>query len=1006
MAAAGQPAAASVDLSTDAGSVEHRGVTVLMADLVSSTMRMEALGPEGYALLLRRFHAVCTDAVRAHGGVIAQYQGDGIICYFGFPVAAEDDACRAVEAALDIAGAFATGRDGHSIETRLGLSSGTVMLRADGDQFGASAVGACINRAARLEAMAEPNTVLICEDTMRLVGRVFQLRDLGEHTLSGFSKPQRVHQALRTRGGLTTRFEALRGHRSGLLIGRAAELERLGALFRSARTEGGRSVILAAGPGLGKSRLVSAFLQGEAAAGVPSFVLQCAPEHEGTTLYPVRRYLEWLAGTAGGDDRAARHAKLKRLITQVWGADPAETDILLDLLSPLGSERPMDASESIPLRRGRALTLLAKKLFASVAGSGGFLVVIEDVHWIDPTSAQFVDMLIDRVGPHPGLIVLTTRPEPPFGNGWPETTLMTLTPLDEGEARALALQALGDAAGADEGEIDELIRKSEGVPLFLLEYAEMLRTAEPRAPGAIRIPLSLGGMVQAKLDRLTPAERTFARVGSALGRSFDPALVGHIVEQDEVAAKAATEALFMQRLAHPSVGTQGSDSVTFSHALIRDAIYGNMTSDRRRLVHQSIVEGVLSLGRGTEDHFLASHLARAGRPAEAVPHFLSAAMAAAGKGAAGEALAHLDAGLACLADLPIDTDRDRLELQLLAVRGPTLMVTQGPGSDAFGACQARAMELVELLHQEVQMIPVIFYTAEHAWAVADLDRAERLADTVIEIDRRVPSDAAHMAGNMLQGMVAFHRGDNVRTVESLGRVIARHDADRHGALYAHFIKEFGVFSHFYRGLARTVQGDFEEGRALAEGAVAVAEYLKFPHERGFALLARFNTALLQGDVDTVASASAEARDFSIEQGFPEFVAMATFAHGWSVARRGDLAGGIAQMEEGFAAWRQTGFTCWQAFFAAVLAPFHVAQRSVDTAEALVNEYLSLIDATGEEQFRAPLLLARAIVERTCGEMAAAAVSAAEARRVAVAQGAVLWRQWVDAAFPAETRAPA
>jgi hypothetical protein len=310
------------------------------------------------------------------------------------------------------------------------------------------------------------------------------------------------------------------------------------------------------------------------------------------------------------------------------------------------------------------------------------------------------------------------------------------------------------------------------------------------------------------------------------------------------------------------------------------------------------------------------------------------------------------------------------------------------------------------LNQEAEMIPVIFYTAEHAWAVADLDRAEQLAETVMEIDHRTPSDAAHMAGNLLQGMVALHRGDNAGTVESLGRVIDRHDADLHGALYMHFIKEFGVFAHFYRGLARTVQGHFEEGRALAEGAIAVAEYLKFPHERGFALLARFNTALFRGDVETVATASAEARDFSIAQGFPEFVAMATFAHGWSVAKRGDLAGGIAEMETGFAAWRQTGFTCWQAFFAAVLAPFLVRRGSPDAAQVLVEEYLALITATGEEQFRAPLLLARAIVERARGKAAAAGATAAAARRVADAQGAVLWRQWVDEAFPADAAEPA
>ncbi|MDJ0640958.1 MAG: adenylate/guanylate cyclase domain-containing protein [Paracoccaceae bacterium] len=975
---------------------EHRSVTVLMVDIVGSTDLMEKLGHEGYASVLQGFHSMCAGIVQRRGGLVSEYLGDGVLCFFGLPRASEDDAAHAVKAALEIVGEMDRNRsDTAPLEARLGISSGSVMINANTDMFGTSAVGTCVHRAARLEALAQPNTVLICDDTRRLIGRTFQLKERGVHQLRGISQPEPVYQAVKTRTGLTTRFQSLRGHLAGDLIGRQAELDLLHALFDKAAQNGGRAVTITADAGLGKSRLIQTFLQSPQTKGAPSFVLQCSPEHTRTSLYPVVRYLEWIAGLTVNDDAAMRMSKLKRLIEKVWGLGPNDTEVLLDLINPFEASTNLDQSESVKVRRDRALGKLADQIFKSVKGRGTFVVVFEDVHWLDPTSAQLLDLLLARANAHSVLIILSTRAEPPYGEGLPEAPPMRLLALSKMDARTLAQQILGHDAPTD-----LLVEKSEGVPLILQEYAEIMLETGGEVLKATHVPLTLTSIIQSKLDRLDDETRRFARAGSALGRSFDPKLIARLAGQDLSRADTMAKALHALNLTYRCEDTPDDDRITFTHALIRDAVYGNMPGAERRAIHDAIAEAYLTDEAlpPLEDHVLADHLAKAERNEEAAEHYMAAALTAAKKGAAAEALAYLEAGLDAVELLPPGERRDHLEMRLLAVKGPTLMVTRGPGNEEFGRIQARAMELVERLDMLEDMLPVVFYTAEHAWAVADLDRAETMADAILMLDRRKPSDVAHLAGNLLKGMVAWHRGDNSQTLESLERVIARYDMEKHKALYAHFIKEFGVFSQFYAGLTRTIQGAFDDGLALAEGAMSLSKKLNFPHERGFALLARFNTAMLRDDVVTADLASREALIFSTEQGFPEFVAMAQFAQGWCQARRGQTSEGVALMESGFEAWRQTGFTCWQALFAAILAPYQVTLGRLSEAADLVDYHLDQIDSTGEEQCRAPLLLARAVIKREQGELADAMSIAKSAYVVAQKQGAVLWQGWIDETF--------
>lgn len=982
------------------GATEYRGVSVLMADLVGSTDLMEDLGAEGYTEILRRFHAICNTAVRKRGGVVAQYQGDGIICYFGFPYASEDDAVRAIEASLGIVEGLRDAGGNTTFAARIGISSGAVMIRSDGDEFGANAIGAAINRAARLEALADVNAILVCHDTRKLVGSMFNLKDLGPKRLKGFRQDENVFLVTGTRRGIATRFESLRGQVTGALVGRDAELGRMHEIFANCGPGSGRTVILSADAGIGKSRLVQAFLHGFSANEATAFVLQCSPENSSTPLTPVNRYLEWVAGAGPSDNDASRHNKIKRLFQKVWQTDAIETDLLLDLLSPLGPEADMDPSESIPLRRRRALTLLADKFFDSVAGRGTLVLVIEDVHWIDPTSAAFIEIVVAKAASRRAMVVLTTRRAAPYGAGIEGAELIEIGRLNDADSHRLARQILA-GANLSEEHFRQITEKGEGVPLFLEEYADMLREAKASDLAGDKVPLTLAGLVQSKLDRLDPNTRMFAQAGSALGRSFSPDLVERVLGLTPLAVGKCTAALEAVRLMFRHGTGPGDNSLVFSHALVRDAIYGSMSSDGRKRLHNAIAGAFLVMGIESTggEQVMAYHLKHAGRFDEAAGYYLLAGIRAAGRGAAFEALAHLEGGLSCVAHLPRGPERDARELQLLAVRGPTQMVTRGPGNPDFGATQARAMELVDILGLHEEMVPVIYNTALHAWAVADLDRARKIADAIALIEQKSPSDAAYLAANTMQGLIAWHQGRNLVAAERLGNTVARHDPKLHHDLYAKFLKEFGVFSLFYLGLTHSALGDFDKGRECADKAFALAEAMGFPHAHGFGLLARFNTALMRGDVDGADEVSAESYDFAALQGFPEFMAMSQFCQGWAKARRGDLEGGVAQMRGGLDLWSMTGFTCWQALFAGYLCRDMIALGRLPDAEQLIGRYTDLIDRTGENQHRALLLLATAELQDARGQTSVAAMTAGRAREVARSQNAALWLSMVEERFP-------
>lgn len=981
---------------------QHRQLTVMFADLVGSTALLEEHGPEAFSDLLRIYHNLCTEATRLQDGTVANYLGDGVISYFGYPRGTEDDPLRAVQAAWTILqnlDRLNRKLAGTRLAARIGIATGRVIIQQKpGDHYGENVVGACLNKAARLQVLASANTAIVCVATRKLAGKAFDFEDLGPQDLKGFEQRETVFRLRpRRRKGLS-RFEALRGERRTPLIGRDRELALLRQMMTHAARGSGGAAVLVGEPGIGKSRLIEALRHGEAPERFRYLSLQCSPAHQFSSLHPVKDYLDWVSGVNADDPRDVRRDKLRRLFQSAWQTDEEQTAVLMDVIASSGPEQEANADIGILLKRRMAFQILSKKVFSTAVPGHPLLLVFEDVHWIDPTSAEFLENLVRNAANHACTVLSTTRPEGPFAGRLSALgEIVPLLRLSDEQSVELA-KATGLAAGMDDETLNVVVEKSDGVPLFVEEYASMLAEnlgAQGRTGGAEDrrdVPLTLGGLVQNKLDRLNPHAQKVARIGATVGRVFDLQLVRSLSALGRTTFDKALSTLEAADIAHRGAGSGGQPAASFKHALVQDAVYGSLSTAERRRLHGRVADAILSDkgGRRINAEVLAEHLLAAGRNRESAEWRLAAAMAAAGEGSAAEALAHITRGLATTELLPANGERDDLELRLRAIEGPTLMVTRGPGSPAFGAAQARALELLRGRDKPDNLIPVIYNTALHDWACGRLADADRVTDEIFAILEAEPSDAAYLGAHTMRGLVAWHRGDNPTALEHLSATVARYDPTLHREFYMRFLKEFGVFGRFYLGLTHTVMGNAAEGAKHAKAALDLAKVVKRPHAYGFALLANFVTAMLRNDVPTASRYSEESIQFASQQGFPEFLAMSMICQGWAKAKRGAVDEGIHQIEEGSDLWAMTGFQNWQAYFASLLADAYVAVGRLGDANVLLDRHDERVARFGEAQFEPLLARSRATLLSAAGDVAGAAAFLKIARDRATRHKAALW----------------
>jgi class 3 adenylate cyclase len=722
--------ATSTPISPLTSDAERRQLTVMFCDLVGSTALSARLDPEDLREVIGAYHRCCADLVAEAGGFVAKYMGDGVPAYFGYPLAHEHDAEHAVQAGLALVEAAPqlTTAAGVPLQVRVGIATGLVVV---GDLIGAGAaqeqavVGETPNLAARLQALAEPDAVVIADGTRRLLGNLFELKDLGARDLKGIAGPAQAWAALRA-SSVGSRFDAL--HTTGLtaLVGREEESELLLRRWSRAKTGEGQVVLLSGEAGIGKSRLTAALL--ERLAGEPHTRLRyfCSPQRVDSAFHPIIGQMERAAGLTYDDKPQAKLDKLGALLAQT-STSPQDAALFAEMLS-LPNDGRYPALDLAPeQRRQRTLEALMSQL-AGLARQQPVLMIFEDVHWVDPTSLEVLSRTVDRIKTLQALLIVTFRPE--FNAPWvgqPHVTSLTLNRLGEREAATIIAGLVGNT-GLPRDVMVEIVERTDGIPLFVEEMtkaeseAAARRTVAAVPSSALAVPASLHASLMARLDRLGPAKEV-AQIGSAIGREFSHALLASVARKPEAELGSALDRLVQAGLLSRQ-GVPPQASYLFKHALVQDAAYGTLLREPRRGLHARIAETLESQFAETAESqpdIVALHCTETGLIEKAAGLWGKAGQRSLAHSALVEAAAQLTRALDQIATLPGTAALRREQIKLQVALITPLIHIKG-----YAAAETRAAaEQARLLIKQAEALgeppedPLLLFSVLYAFCSAN-----------------------------------------------------------------------------------------------------------------------------------------------------------------------------------------------------------------------------------------------------------------------------------------------
>jgi class 3 adenylate cyclase/predicted ATPase len=931
---------------------ERRQVTVIFSDLVGSTALSTRMDPEDLREVISAYQKCVAEAVQRFGGFVAKYMGDGVLIYFGYPQAHEDDAERAVRAGLDLVGAVGGLKTQSPLKTRVGIATGLVVV---GDLIGSGAsqekaiVGETPNLAARLQGVAAPNAVVIAESTRKLVGNLFELEDLGRQDLKGIEGRVGAWVALRA-ATVESRFDALHAGELTELVGREEELELLLRRWSKAKRGEGQAVLLSGEPGIGKSRLTSALM--ERLDNDPHTRLRyfCSPQHTDSALHPIISQMERAAGFTHDDDSQAKLDKLDALLAHS-STPPKDAALLADILSLPNDGRYPTLELDPQERRQKTLEALTAQLQA-LAQAMPVLMIFEDVHWIDPTALEAVGRTVDRLKTLGVLLIFTYRPEfePPW-IGRPYVTALTLNRLGEQEIIAMIDRVTGNKA-LPEGIRQDIMERTDGVPLFVEEMTKAVLEAESEGEAqrttaavpspALAVPASLHASLMARLDRLGPAKEV-AQIGAAIGREFSYPLLAAVVGrpqrelQSSLDRVVAAGLLFQQGL--PPHGTY-----LFKHALVQDAAYGTLLRQPRRALHARIaeaLEGQFADIVESQPELLARHCTEAGLIERAVPMWVQAGSNAARTSASTEALRHFNKALDLARSMPDDKARNRHELAVQINLGHVHVTAKGFGAPEAGAAYARARDLASDLQDQAQL----FTSMWGLWLFNNTQPGKGAARSLSEELMALGARTGDL-GQMLQACHAswttnFIIGDFGYTSRQARRGRELYDASEHRThKYLYAGHDPGVCSRIFGAASTFVLGFPDQALSLVREASDLAKTLNHPLSLIIGELFRTLVHLFRGEPRDAMPILDRAVRAATEAGIPRGM-WANFLNGWALAVDGGAEAGVSRALLDFDAPGAAGQELLRPFYTGVLADMCRAAGRLDDGLRLVNKALEL-----------------------------------------------------------------
>ena len=865
---------------------ERRQVTVLFCDLVGSTALAAKVDPEILSTLIRRYQDACAGAISRFGGFVAKFMGDGVLAYFGFPRAFEDAAERAVRAALAIGVEVSRIErpDEIRLQTRIGIATGLVVV---GEIVGVGSaqertiVGETPNLAARLQALAEPGGVLVSETTRNLLGALFELEATGKHELRGFAWPV---PAWRVRGEATSesRFAAVRMGGRLPLVGRAHEMGLLLDRWRLARSGEGQIVTLVGEAGIGKSRSVAALQEALAQDPHTRIQLQCSPFYGDSSLFPVIKHLSRAARFAADDSPSERINKLSELFARRAATDPLAIPLLADLLSIAEASHAVPPSFNPTQRKAATIALLIDEI-VDLGDTDPMLLILEDAHWIDPTTLELITRLTDSIARARMLVLVTARPDfaPPWQNR-PHSTLLTLGRLGRAECAEL-VTGVAAARSLSAETIGTIVARTDGVPLFVEELTKSV--IESAGEDIAAVPVTLKDSLMARLDRLGEA-REVAQIAAVIGRQFPFAILDAVVARGGATLEAALADLVAAGILLPE-GRGLERGFSFKHALLRDAAYESLLLARRREWHERTartVEQRFPDLAANEPEVLAYHFSEAGLAGPACDYRMRAGDRAVSRSAYKEAIAHFSMGLKSAEALPQSADRTRRQLDFLVKLVPALMVDRGMGStDAEDAC-ARAAEIAEMLGDHA----AVYKAKWGLWLNANVRRktavARDRANELVALAQRSGDGDQLLEAYHCRWSTALFRGD-VRGTSDNSRIgVETYDVARHRHLGPAFGgHDPGVCAHACRGLALQQSGEREQAQQSGAAGIALAEALDHPNSLGFAFHNIGIALQLVGDREATFVAAHRAVELSQKFGLKPWLAGSLLLEAWATA---------------------------------------------------------------------------------------------------------------------------